>query len=61
MTVSIQYRLGAESPDPGEGANGQHKRVFLTAGLPIPFLSLAVEELEDASSEKGELGNEGCF
>ena len=50
MTVSVQYRLGAESGTSlGEAraTNGQRESA---EGVVYPFVSLFVEELEDASS-----------
>jgi hypothetical protein len=40
-------------------ANG--RELFLAKVLSISLLSLSVKELEDASSERGELGDEGSF
>jgi hypothetical protein len=61
MTVSVQYRLGAES-DTGLGearaTNSQRERA---QGVVYPLVSLFVEELDDASSGRGELSDEGSF
>jgi len=61
MTVRVQYKLGAESGTSlGEAraTNGQRESA---EGVVYPFVSLFVEALEDASSGRGELGDESSF
>ena len=64
MTVSVQYRLGVESGTSlGDGDKWPSGESCVTfwLGCCLSLVCLFVEELEDASSGRGELGDEGSF
>ena len=54
MTVSVQYRLEPIRHQSRLGRKWPTGELFLAKVL-------SVKELEDASSERGELGDEGSF
>jgi hypothetical protein len=65
MHIGVQYRLGAAGTGPGEGDKWLTREscftFWLSYWLSVCSLYLFVDELEDASSERGELGDEGSF
>ena len=66
MAISVQYRRGVESDTSrGDGdkwpAGESCFTFWLKYWLSVFSLYLFVDELEDASSERGELSDEGSF